>query len=289
MVEAYRPETLSEALEILAENSCTIMAGGTDLMVQKARGFALQPKYDLPLLFISHLDELQNITIEDNEIHIGAGAVLTDIMNSYLIPDTFKEVIGQMASPPTRNLATIGGNLVNASPAGDALPYLYAVKATVELQSAGNSRILPINDFITAPKTTILQTDELLTNIIIPNREFDINIYRKLGQRKGMSLTKAAFHGLADIIDEKITDIRMALGSVAPTVVRSEQIEKMIVGKTVNEIPAAIPSILEKYAELIKPIDDARSTAKYRKVVCLRMIEDFLRNFLTQRTRRTQR
>ncbi|MFP4548971.1 MAG: FAD binding domain-containing protein [Fidelibacterota bacterium] len=286
MVEAYRPETLSEALEILAEKSCTIMAGGTDLMVQKARGFALQPIYDLPLLFINHLDELQNITIENNEIHIGAGAVLTDIINSYLIPDTFKEVIGQMASPPTRNLATIGGNIVNASPAGDTLPYLYAVNATVELQSAGNNRILSINEFITAPKTTILQKNELLTNIIIPNREFDFNIYRKLGQRKGMSLTKAAFHGLANIADDNITDIRMALGSVAPRIVRSVEFEKMIIGKSINDIPAMIPLILEKYAELIKPIDDARSTAKYRKDVSLRMIDSFLRNDLTPGTQR---
>ncbi|HKK68169.1 MAG TPA: FAD binding domain-containing protein, partial [Bacteroidales bacterium] len=206
MVDAYRPETLFEALEILSENRCMIMAGGTDLMVQKARGFALPPKFTASLLFINHLEELQAITIEEGEIHIGACTILTDIMNSHLIPGTFKKVVGLMASPPTRNLATIGGNICNASPAGDTLPYLYAVNAKVELQSAGNSRILPINEFITAPKSTALQTSELMTNIIVPNIEFDINIYRKLGQRKGMSLTKAAFHGLANIIDGNITD-----------------------------------------------------------------------------------
>lgn len=275
MVTAYRPESLFEALNMLTENNCQIMAGGTDLMVQKARGFALEPEFTRPLLFINHLEELQQITIEDSKIRIGACAVLTDMLESHLIPDAFKEVISQMASPPTRNLATIGGNIVNASPAGDTLPYLYAVNATVELQSADNSRVLPVHEFITAPKTTVLQASELLTEIIIPNREFDINVYRKLGQRKGMSLTKAAFHGLANIADGKITDIRMALGSVAPAIVRSNAIEKSIIDKPLDEIP--INSILEKYAALIQPIDDARSTAKYRKKVSLRMIEDFLR------------
>lgn len=274
MVKAYHPESLSGALEILAESPCTIMAGGTDLMVQKARGFAIKPTFNKPLLFINHLEELQAITSEDSEIHIGACSLLTDMLESHLIADTFKEVIVQMASPPTRNLATIGGNICNASPAGDTLPYLYAANAKVELQSADNSRIVPINEFITAPKTTILDANELLTSIIIPNDEFDITVYRKLGQRKGMSLTKAAFHGLANIAEGKITDVRIALGSVAPTIVRSNAIEKSIIDKPVADIP--IKTILEKFADLIQPIDDARSTAKYRKEVSLRMIEDFL-------------
>ncbi len=279
MVKAYHPETLSAALEILTEKPCTIMAGGTDLMVQKARGFAIQPEFTQPLLFINHLEELQRITIEDGEIHIGACVILTDMLFSHLIADTFKEVIVQMASPPTRNLATIGGNLCNASPAGDTLPYLYAVDAKVELQKAESSRIVSIDEFITAPKTTVLTVDELLTSIIIPNKEFDVNVYRKLGQRKGMSLTKAAFHGLANIDDNKVTDIRMALGSVAPTVVRSAKIEQQIVGSAINDMGQIVPNILSQYEKLIKPIDDARSTAKYRKEVSLRMIEDFLRSF----------
>jgi len=206
MVNSLRPETLSEALEILSKNHCTVIAGGTDLMVQKARGFSIKPEFAKPLIFIEHLDELNHISLENGEIHIGACAILTDLIQSNLIPDTFKEVIGQMASPPTRNLATIGGNIVNASPAGDTLPYLYAVDAKIELKSVNDTRLIPINEFITAPKTTILKEDELLTNIIIPNKEYDITIYRKLGQRKGMSLTKAAFHGMADISNEKISD-----------------------------------------------------------------------------------
>lgn len=105
-------------------------------MVQRARGSAVLPGFDLPLLFIAHLEELQKIYQDEEGIHIGAAAILTDMMEHELIPDILKEMIGQMASPPTRNMATIAGNICNASPAGDTLPYLYAVNAKVRLQRA---------------------------------------------------------------------------------------------------------------------------------------------------------
>ena len=276
MVKTFRPETLSEALQILSGNPSTIIAGGTDLMAQKARGFGLKPNFDSPLMFIEHLNELKNISLEDKKIHIGACAILTDLVDSYLIPETFKEVIGKMASPPTRNLATIGGNICNASPAGDTLPFLYAMNAKLELQNYSSSRIVSIQNFIVSPKNTVLNNDELLTNIIIPNKTFDINIYRKLGQRKGMSLTKASFHGLANRSNNIINDVRIALGSVAPTIVRSNEIENLISGCSQLDLKTLIPEILERYSKLITPINDVRSTAKYRKEVSVRMIEDFL-------------
>ena len=180
-----------------------------------------------------------------------------------------------MASPPSRNLASIGGNICNASPAGDTLPYLYAMDAQVVLQSTDGERIIPIAGFITGPKQTDLKNSELLTKIIIPQTEFDINMYRKIGQRKGMSLTKAAFLGMANVADGKIQDIRIAFGSVAPTVVRSGEIEQSIVGKSTKDIVKNISEISRQYAALIRPIDDARSSAAYRKKVSLRLLEEF--------------
>lgn len=276
MVNAFHPETLSKALEILAENPCTIMAGGTDLMVQKARGFAIRPVFEHPLLFINHIDELKQISLEDNEIHIGACATLSELLESQLIADTFKDVIRQMASPPIRNLATIGGNICNASPAADTLPYLYALDAQVEIQSQTGLRTLPIREFIKAPKTNGLQNNELLTHIVLPNKEFDINFYRKLGQRRGMSLTKASFHGLANVTNGSVTDLCLALGSVAPTIVRCELTEQLLIGQSFINIEEILPTVLNKYSEIIKPIDDARSTAKYRKEVSIRLIKNFL-------------
>ncbi len=278
MVDGFRPETLREALKLRKQSDCLPIAGGTDLMVQKARGFALKPDFDKPLLFIGHLQELQQITIENNQVRIGAGVLLSDLIISGNIPAVFRETISLMASPPSRNLATIGGNICNASPAGDTLPYLYAVDAKLVLKSASGERIVLVNKFITGPKQNDLKSDELVTGITIPNRKFDINYYKKIGQRKGMSLSKMSFLGLADIDNGKIADVRIAFGAVAPTIVRSREIEASIIGKPVSEIKTAVPEILKKYAPLIQPIDDARSSAEYRKQVSLRLLEDFLRN-----------
>ncbi len=278
MVEAFRPQNLIEALYILSENECTIIAGGTDLMVQRARGFALKPDFVFPLLFIEHLSELKQIYNNSNEIHIGACVILTDIMQNEIIPEIFKEMIGKMASPPTRNMATIGGNLCNASPAGDTLPYLYAVNAKAILQNANGVRTVPIEEFITGVKKTCLQKNEILTDIIIPDKKFDVNIYKRLGQRKGMSLTKVSLLGLADISKNRIRDIRIALGSIAPTIVRSSDIERKMINKSLDEIKQISYEISNQYDKLIKPIDDARSTAKYRKKVSLNLIKHFLEN-----------
>ncbi|MBU1063932.1 FAD binding domain-containing protein [bacterium] len=277
MVDGFRPVTLQETLNIRSQYNCTPIAGGTDLMVQKARGFALKPDFEKPLLFIGHLPELQEIVIKKNQIHIGAGLLLTDLLNSEIIPEIFKEAVRLMASPPSRNLASIGGNICNASPAGDTLPYLYAVDAKLVLKSVRSERLVSIGEFITGPKQTALGQDELLTEIIIPNKIFNVNYYKKVGQRKGMSLTKAVFLGMTDIKNDNLTDIRIAFGSVSPKIVRSREIERTIVGKPTFEMITAIPEILAKYALLIRPIDDARSTAVYRKKVSLRLLEDFLR------------
>ncbi len=280
MVDGIRPENLKQALETIYKQQCTIMAGGTDLMVQRARGFAIAPDFDKPLLFIEHLNELKKIYIEDKEIHIGACAILTDIIDSDIAPEIFRDMIRQMASPPTRNMATIAGNICNASPAGDTLPYLYAVNAKVVLQSTENNRTLPIEEFITAPKKTCLNSDEILTDIIIPNKTFSYNYYRKLGQRKGMSLTKASLLGMADIKDHTILNVRIALGSVAASIVHSTEIEESMKNKKIEIIMNDLNMILAQYGNLIRPIDDARSTAIYRKKASLRLIKDFLENIV---------
>ncbi|MCD6440748.1 MAG: FAD binding domain-containing protein [Candidatus Marinimicrobia bacterium] len=278
MVEGFRPADLREALEFRSQHPSIPIAGGTDLMVQKARGFALKPDFDKPLLFIGHLPDLQQIIVENRQVHIGAGVLLSDLIKSDKIPAVFKEAISLMASPPSRNIATIGGNICNASPAGDTLPYLYAVDAILVLKSSQAERKIPVGVFITNPGKTDLASDEILTEIIIPDKKFGVSYYRKVGTRKGMSLSKASFTGLADIENSNVTDIRIAFGSVAPTIVRSRKIEASIIRKPVSEIKTAVPEIVKKYAPLIRPIDDARSSAAYRKKVSLRLLEDFLRN-----------
>ncbi len=276
MVNGFRPRTLREALQILSANNCTVMAGGTDLMVQRARGFSIRPDFDRPLVFIEPLEELKHSVRENGTLHLGPCMTLSDLLRHPAVPDPLKEIIGMMASPPTRNMATLGGNICNASPAGDTLPWLYAMNAKLKLQSAEKERIVAIEDFITGPKKTILQSDELLTGILVPDTRFHLNRYRKLGQRKGMSLTKASFLGMAEISGNTVTDIRIALGSVAPRIVRAAEIERSMLGRYVGDINAAAAVITERYQPLITPIDDARSTAMYRKKVSLDLIRQFL-------------
>jgi CO/xanthine dehydrogenase FAD-binding subunit len=278
MVKGLRPADLQEALEFRAQHLSIPIAGGTDLMVQRARGFGLKPDFNKPLLFISHLRELRQVSIRDGNIHIGASIFLSELLKNSKIPESLTMAVRQMASPSSRNLATIGGNICNASPAGDTLPYLYAVDAIMVLKSNQAERKIPVEEFITGPGKTTLKSDELLIEIIIPDKVFSANYYKKVGTRKGMSLSKASFTGLADLENEIINDIRIAFGSVAPTIVRSREIEASIIGQSVLEIKNAVPEILKKYAPLIQPIDDARSSATYRKQVSLRLFEDFLRN-----------
>lgn len=276
MVDAYRPKTLVEALKIRKEVDCLPIAGGTDLMVQKARGTGLGPGFEKPLLFLGHLPELHRIEKKEGYIHIGPSVLLSDLLLNPLIPDTFKKAIALMASPPSRNLATLGGNICNASPAGDTLPFLYAVNGELLLENDAFERQTAIEDFITGPKQTDLKPDELLTDIIIPDMDLPITYYRKVGQRRGMSLTKASFHGLAEVLDGYVEDLRMAFGSVAPTVVRSWDIENSLIGESVNRLKNLYQEILELYEPLIQPIDDARSSAEYRKNVCFNILKDFL-------------
>lgn len=272
MVDAYRPENITEAVRILSEHTCTVTAGGTDLMVHREQGCG----FTFPLLFIDHLEELTKIYRQHNAIHIGAAVRFSDMETHPDIPDILKEIIGQIACPPTRNMATLGGNICNASPAADTLPYLYAVNADAVIRDKENTSIIPVREFITGVKKTQLKKNELLTEIIIPDKEFGINVYRKIGQRKGMSLSKAAFLGMADKPHDVIRDIRISLASVAPTVVFSTEIEKQMINKNSKEINAMKNRVLDQYAVLIKPIDDARSTAEYRKQVSLYLIKNFL-------------
>ena len=267
--------TIDEVLKILDSKDVKIISGGTDLMVQKAVGTGIKPNFQKPLLFIGHLDELKNIQLINGKIHIGSAVTLNELLINENIPEAFKKPISEMASFPTRNLATIGGNIINASPAGDTLPFLYAVDAELVLKSKQNERVVPIVEFISSPGKTIINSNEILTEIIIPNKEYEINYYKKAGSRKAMTLSKASFIGLANFKNEEISDIRIAFGAVAPTIVRSRDLEMKIIGKTKTELKSAYFEIAKEYAKLIKPIDDSRSSMRYRKDVCMRMLREF--------------
>lgn len=276
MSEAYIPKTLDEALAVMKEHRITPLAGGTDLMVQRRIPGKAIPVFERPLLVLNHLEALKRLDFEQEHIVIGAGVLLNDLALNMEIPRLLRETAREMAAVTTRNVATIGGNICNASPAADTLPFLYAVNATLLLQSRDGERRIPVDEFITGPGETARKPDELLVEIHIPRETFDLEYHRKVGTRKAMALSKIAFAGMASFEAGHVRDVRIALGAVAPKTVRSRAVEQELTGLAREEIKQKAKLIRKKYEPFIQPIDDARSSAEYRKAVALDMIEHFV-------------
>lgn len=276
MVEGYMPKDFKEALTLLKYKNLTIYAGGTDLMVRYKNNTALLPKFNNNLIFIGNIDELKIIEDAGEELIVGAAVTLSELLRNDKTPEILKTAIRSIASPAVRNMGTIGGNICNGSPAGDTLPILYALEAECKVTSLSGSKEIPIEDFILGPRKIELKGHELLEKIIIPKTKFSEQVYEKVGARKASAISKLSFVAFKNISDNKIQDIRIAFGAVAPKVVKSKEIEKLLIGKEINKVDEVIQEVLDKYSNLITPIDDQRSTAKYRKIVSLRLLQDFL-------------
>ena len=276
MVDTFRPADLAQALRIMADTKVTVLAGGTDLMVRHKTWSGVVPHFEHPVLLIGHLPELQGIEIRDQRLVIGAAVTLGAILEHPLVPDHIKSPIAQMASPPIRNLATLGGNIGNASPAGDSLPMLYALDACLQLESAQGRQNVAIPDFITGPGRTRLHPEQLLTAIEIPLIKCRAHYYRKVGQRQANSISKVSFYAAADYNSGRINWVRIALGAVAPTVIRSPAAEGLLAGLDASELKAVIPMVKKMFQELLSPVDDVRSTQRYRRETALRLLEHYL-------------
>ncbi|UZW14613.1 FAD binding domain-containing protein [Clostridium pasteurianum] len=274
----YMPENLQEALKILDKDEVIILAGGTDLMVRRKSPSGLIPRFDKNTLFINNIKELKNIYKDDNYLNIGAGCTLSQISNNDIIPDYIKTVISDFASLGIRNAATMVGNICNASPAGDTLPLLYALDAKVLIKSLKKEKLVSIKDFITGPGRHILNKNEMVAEIKLPLEEFNKFYYKKVGTRKATAISKLSFVGIARVKDNIVEDIRIAFGAVAPTVVKSDIIERDIIGKSFKEIDSIKAHIIEEYCKFINPIDDQRSNKKYRKKVSINLLVDFFKH-----------
>ena len=283
-------------------------------MVQRRRGTGLVPDFTPAALFIGHLEELKNISSESAFLYMGACCTYSRLLESPSVPPALKKAIEEIGSPAVKNRGTMGGNVCNASPAGDTLPVLYALDAEVVLRSSGSSRILPIEDFILGPGKTSLQSNELLTGIRIPAGDFPVTVYRKVGTRRANALSKLSFIGLArenagqaresaQLTQENsdptnqtaanaagrkhdniALDVRIAFGAVAPTVVRSRENEALLRDMLGGGIDGRIGEICDLYSPLLDPIDDQRSNALYRKEVSLRLLKDFLEGLTGEKT-----
>ena len=280
MVKSFRPHSLTEALSLRKENDCIPFAGGTDLMVKYKSWTGIPPAFPRDVLFLSHLEELRHIEKRREVLVIGSGVSLSQVAKYPDTPEILREAVLSIAAPAIRNIATLAGNVCNASPAGDSICALYSLDARVEVRSLEAVREIPIMSFITGPGQTILKRDEIVNAIIVPLRKSNINVFKKVGTRKANALAKLSFAAVGEVKGGIVDGVAISFGAVGPTVVRSTELEKKIVGKPVAELEAQIPLLIDDYGAMIVPIDDQRSTAAYRKQVALNLLENFLRNRL---------
>jgi len=277
------PTSLKEALVALNNSECYIVAGGSDIMLQKKNTAGLLPKFDKDVLFIANLDELHYIKKEKDGIHIGATITLEEILKNDLTPNVLKECLKELASSNIRHFATLPGNVANASPAGDTIVVEMMMDALVKLTSINGSRLVKVEDFVKGVRKTELAKNELIEEIIIPNCVYDTCVWYKVGSRKAESISKVMFAGGYTLKGNKIEKISIALGSVFIKAVRSHEIENEIEQLTLDQLKLRVEEFVDKYSNVIAPIDDQRSTKEYRYEVARNIVRKFLLDLVERR------
>ena len=270
------PAGLQEALDLLAREPGVWkpFAGGTDLMVLLEAGKLAHTKY----LNIWNLNELRGIEVSETHVTLGALTTYTQVQAHPILQSEFAmlcQAASETGGLAIQNRGTVGGNIVNASPAADSPPALLAYDAELELSGSAGSRWIPYQGFHTGYKQMLLRPDELLTRIRLPRQRHNQHQhYRKVGTRKAQAISKICFAGMASMNGLNIADVRIVFGSVAPVPLRCVNTEAELRGQTLD--PNTIDSAKRVLAQEIVPIDDIRSTKNYRLQVSLNLFEDFV-------------
>jgi CO/xanthine dehydrogenase FAD-binding subunit len=270
------PRDLGAALERLAREpgAWKPFAGGTDLMVLLEAGKLTHRKF----VNIWNVAELRTIDVTPSHVSIGSLATYTQVRRHEALSREFPllcRAAAETGGIATQNRGTLGGNIANASPAADSPPALLVYDAELELVSTGGSRRLPYSSFHTGYKEMNLRPDELIRAIRLPRATGGWkHYYRKVGTRRAQAISKVCFAGAARIERGRIADVRIALGSVAPTALRATETERLLRGeKPASAASTEAPRVL---AGEIAPIDDMRSTARYRRRVAQNLLAEFL-------------
>ena len=276
------PTRLRAAYELLADTvggaPWRPLAGGTDLMVQMTGEIGEPPER---VLDIWRLDELRGIGVEGDALVLGALTTYTDLRRSTLVAEhlpVLAEAAATIGAAQIQNRGTIGGNIVNASPAGDTLPVLLAVGAEMVLGSVRGERTVAADEFWPSYRTTARLDDELLLRVRLPLAADRQVRFRKVGTRRAQAISKVvmalAWRATAD--DAPWTQVRVALGSVAATTVRAMAAEAALEGA--RPTPETAEAAVAALAGEIQPIDDVRSTADYRRLVAGRVLHRLIRD-----------
>jgi len=250
------------------------LAGGTDLMVLFEAGKLPHKKF----LSIWKLAELKGIQVTPGHVTLGALTTYTQVMAHPILRQEFPllcQAAKETGGIATQNRGTLAGNIANASPAADSPPALLVYDAELELISARGSRRVPYHGFHTGYKKMLLRPDELIRSIRLPRARKNWRQYfRKVGTRKAQAISKVCFAAAAVLEGEAIGDIRIVLGSVAPTVLRCVKTEAALRGQRLDS--SATDAARAELSREIVPIDDMRSTARYRLRVAQNLLGDFL-------------
>lgn len=270
------PRDLSDVLHRIAREPGVWkpFAGGTDLMVLLEAGKLAHKKF----VSIWRLPELRGIETAPDHVTLGALTTYTDVRRHATLAAEFPllaRAAAETGSIATQNRGTLGGNIANASPAADSPPALLAYDAELEIVSARGARWSRYDGFHSGYKKMDLRHDELIRRIRLPRpRQAWKHYYRKVGTRRAQAISKVCFAAAALVDAGRVTDVRIALGSVAPAVVRAAETEKLLRGERLS--PAVLRAGQEVLAREIAPIDDMRSTAIYRRRVAQNLLAEFV-------------
>lgn len=269
------PRTLTDALHRMAESpgKWRPFAGGTDLMVLLEAGKLAHRQF----LNLWKLAELRGINETPAELSIGALTTYSEVRRSVPLAREFPllcRAAAETGSVATQNRGTIGGNIANASPAADSPPALLVYDAELALISASGTRRVPYHGFWLGYKKLALHDDELISRVLLPRGKMGWRqFYRKVGTRRAQAISKVCFAGAADMTGRRIADVRVVVGSVAPVVLRAVETENVLRGETLS--PSLVHKAQETLAGEIAPIDDIRSTSRYRLRIAQNLLADF--------------
>lgn len=280
--EYFEPKDLREAFGLLAAygSEAAILAGGTDLLV-KIKEEIYEPRY---VVNIKRIPGLRYIIYDEEGLRMGALTLFRDITRSDLIRDKYPALFSaaqRMGSPLIRNLATLGGNLIQSSPSADSAPPLLVYSAQVKLVSSRGERTIPLEDFFLGPGKNARSPDEVMTEIQLPAPDGQVkSSFRKLSRRKGtdLAMVNIAAMLMLDSSDGWCADIKIALGAVAPVPMRAKKAERTLVGKKLD-LSVIREAALTAQKEAA-PISDVRASAEYRldmvRVLTEKVISDLL-------------
>ena len=261
------PKTKEEVLEILKqERSEACLVAGCSNVLPYIKDKKLPAKL---LLDISGIEELNYIKKSEGKLCIGAATTISDLIDSKIIRgecNILYQAAEQFADPTIRNNATIGGNLADASPAADVAPPLLVLDAVLEVESIDGKREISLKNFFVGPRKTVLHDDEMITSIKIKDDSINKNgCFIKLGLRQAMAISLATVALILEVEKDKVADVRIAMGSIAPIPFRLIKVEGFLKNKKIDD--ELIEEAVKNVREEVKPIGDVRASAEYRRYV----------------------